>query len=153
MDLRNYAIEHYKNASDFLKLVLTEFPDSKLDEQFGEAETARTLLKHVVGTPHWWMKRADHPMPFRAAFDNVNEIGDLLDKQNETFAQMLQNEENVHWTPTTSIPWIMIRSANHMMHHISMLIFMRHVWGLPSLGPQNPWGRIVDYPGKSLFEN
>lgn len=152
MELREYAIEHYKNATDFLKLVLTDFPDEKLDEQLGQAETPRTVLKHVVGTPHWWMKRAERPMPFRATFEKIDEVKDLLDKQNTTFTQLLQNTEDVHWTPTTSIPWIMIRSANHIMHHSSMLIFMRHVWALPSLGPNNPWGKIVDYPGKALFQ-
>ena len=153
MSLRKHAIELYKNASQFLKLVLTDFPDTKLDEQIGEAETARSILKHMVGTPHWWMKRAESPMPFRASFQTIEDIKSLLTKQNETFTELLQNEDNVHWTPTTSIPWIMIRSANHIMHHASMLIYMRHVWGLPSLGPDNPWSKIVDYPAKLLYAN
>jgi len=153
MGLRDHAVEHYKNASDFLKLVLTNFPNAKLDQQIGEAETARIIIKHAIATPHWWMKRAERPMPFRASFETIEDIFSLLDKQNGTFTELLQNENDVHWTPTTSIPWIMIRSANHMMHHAAMLINMRHIWGLPSLGPENPWGMIVDYPGNLLYKN
>ncbi|MHA2097625.1 MAG: hypothetical protein ACW99A_02985 [Candidatus Kariarchaeaceae archaeon] len=152
MGLKEYAIEHYKTVTDFVKLVLIEFPNSKLDEQLGEGETARIILKHMVGTPHWWMKRSERSMPFRAAFETIEDISTLLDSQNNAFQEMLNNPDEIHWTPTKSIPWIMIRSANHMMHHASMLIFMRHVWGLPPLGPNNPWGKIVDYPAKIMYE-
>ena len=153
MGLREYAVENYKNATDFLKLVLTDFPNAKLDDQVGEAETARMMIKHAVATPHWWMKQSERSMSFRASFETIEDIFSLLDKQNEEFTQLLQNETEVHWTPTTSIPWIMIRSANHIMHHAAMLIYMRHVWGLPSLGRDNPWSKIVDYPAKLLFKN
>lgn len=151
MALKEHALELYSKSSDFLKLVLNNFPDSKLDEKIGEGETAREILKHAVATPHWWMKRADKPMEFRAQFETVADILNLLDKQNTAWKKMLEDESEVHWTPTTSIPWIIIRSANHMMHHSSMLIFMRHIWSLPSLGPNNPWGNIVDLPGKLLY--
>ena len=151
MALKEHALEFYSQASEFLKIVLKDFPDSKLDEKMGEAETAREILKHAVATPHWWMKRANRPMEFRAQFENVADIIDLLDRQNATWQKLLENENELHWTPTASVPWIMIRSANHMMHHSSMLIYMRHVWGLPSLGPDNPWGKIVDLHAKLMY--
>lgn len=150
MNLKTHTLTLYSEVVKFVKLVLKDIPEEKMNEKIGEGEKPADILFHMIATPHWWMKQIGRPMDFRAKFSSLQEAIDLLDKQVVSFTELLGKEDELKWTSTDSfpgkersLPWVMIRSANHMMHHASMLIYIRHIWGLPGLGKTN-WGKIVD---------
>ncbi len=155
MKLKTHAMESWRMAIEFLKFTLKDFPEDKLNESFGEAETVLALLRHVGGTAHFWMQRAEKPFSFPFECDGIPSFLDNMEKQFEELKASLEKSEELTWSrEPLSVPWIMIRTANHMMHHAAMLIYIRHILGLDALEQTREvnWGKIVDLAGKINYE-
>lgn len=152
--LKEFPIKYYKDAITFLHYVMDDFPEDKLQTEFDKGEKPGDLFYHMVATPHFWMKKAERPFEFRAKYESIPDAFNLLNKQLETFTSLLNNNDELHWTPATSIPWIMIRTVNHILHHTPMLIYIRHMLGLPPLKQSDEisWTKLADMMGDFVFK-
>ncbi|MCY3411711.1 MAG: hypothetical protein INQ03_08780 [Candidatus Heimdallarchaeota archaeon] len=157
--IKDHALDYYGKVVEYFKLILDGLPEEKMIEPFGDAGKPVDILFHAVATPHWWLKQKDQAFPFSAKFADLAEVKLLLDKQVEEFRKRLNDEDELTWTPSPeyapsdkSTAWIMIRSAHHMMHHGSMLLFLRKVWGLPALNADRLWSEIADYASDLLYK-
>ncbi len=145
---------------EFLRYVLEDFPDEKIDLPIAEAKTPLYWMKHIAGTASSWMKGLNRPFQHRMRVIDKNSFFEKLEKQFIEFKEILKDNKEITWQSVTksneyTIPWIMIRSANHAMHHASMLIIYRHYYGLPALKQTKEvnWGNIVDLPGNINYSN
>ena len=151
--LREYCIGHYANCLKYLKMVLKDMTVEQLQKTHGQAKSGAELLFHAVATPHFWMKRAERPFEFRAKFETPEEAITLWERQLGVFKEILQDESELFYKSPTSIPWIMLRSSNHLIHHMSMVIYIRNILGMPAiegLGDFN-WGNLIDFHGDTFF--
>ena len=153
-NLKEHAISIFEMAIQFLEYVLDGFPEEKLEKSLGKGNPPLYWMKHIAGTASFWMKRIDRGFKHRARVVDKQSFFEKLNLQLSEFKEILNNDDEVYWTPVTkdtnySIPWVMIRSANHAMHHASMLIVFRHYYGLEPLQQSKEinWGTIVDLPG------
>ncbi|RMG20082.1 MAG: hypothetical protein D6732_29145 [Methanobacteriota archaeon] len=157
--LREHALSAYQTIEPYFKKILEGFPEEKFHEKIGTALTPFELLQHVVGTPGWWMKQRGTRFPFSSSIKTVDQFFEVLRKQEEYFANALEDEKELYWKskdeekPRLSIPWIMIRSFNHALHHGAMLIHYRHLYSLPPIQFEKGmhWGNIVDIPGNLWY--
>jgi hypothetical protein len=147
--LKEYCIGYYENGLKYLKLVLNGFTVKQLQQRFGKAKSGDELLFHVVATPHYWMKRTGRPFEFRAEFETPEEAIDLWERQLGVFRDILENEDELVYERHTSVPWIMIRSCHHLLHHLGMIIYIRNILDFPPLGGDDEfnWGKMVDFTG------
>ncbi len=152
--LKNHAIQAFTKTIQFLRFVMKDFPADKLSDSIGSAQPPIYWMKHIAGTASFWMKRIDREFKHTARVEDIASFFNKLELQLSEFQELLQNENELIWaTPSQneqySVPWIMIRSANHAMHHAAMLIQYRHYYGLNPLEQTEDtnWGIIVDLPG------
>lgn len=153
--LKEQALSQYFNIIEFLRYVLKDFPDDKINQKIEESETPLQILRHLGGTANFWMGHSDRLFSFKAEINDIDSFFDILELQLKTFKTLLEDENELYWKSSTmdkprlSIPWIMIRTANHMQHHAGMLIFFRHIYALPVLeqSKQLNWSVMVDFPG------
>jgi hypothetical protein len=147
--LKQYCLGYYENGLKYLQMVLRDVTVEHMTQNFGEAKTGGELLFHAIATPHFWMKRAGRPFEFRAKFDDPEGAIKLWEQQLEVFREILENEEELVYDGPTSVPWIMIRVCNHLLHHLGMIIYIRNILGLPPLGGDEyfNWGKMVDFTG------
>jgi hypothetical protein len=145
--LKTYCLGYYENGLKYLKMVLDGMTVEHLTQKFGEAKTGAELLFHAVATPHFWMKRAERGFEFRAKFDTPEEAIALWERQLGVFRGILEDENELVYKGTTSVPWIMIRSCNHLLHHLGMIIYIRNILGLSPLKGTDDfdWGKLVDF--------
>lgn len=154
--LKNHALKAYDYFISYYDVILDGFPEEKLEEKVGEAETPLHLLKHVGGTPGWWMKQRGTRLPFSSSLNSLSAFKEVIRKQRDAFKELLEDDGQLYWLhdgeekPKLSIPWLMIRSVHHAIHHGGMLIMYRHIYGLPPLKyeDQFDWGKMVDLPGE-----
>ncbi len=152
--LKEHALKVFDYYIAYYDAILKDFPEDRMEEAAGEAETPLHLLKHVGGTAGWWMKRRGTRFDFSSSLNSVAEFKQVVKKQREAFAKFLEDDDELYWSsetdPKPTVPWIMIRSVNHALHHGGMLILYRHIFGLPPLdfGDGPDWGEIVDLPGE-----
>jgi hypothetical protein len=139
---------------EFLKIILEDFPDEKLDQPIGKAKSPLYFMKHIAGTASFWMRKIDREFKHRMRVEDKTSFFEKLEKQLSELKDILENDDEITWQPAGgqiphSVPWIAVRSANHAMHHASMLIIYRHYYGLGPLNqtPDVNWGKIVDLPG------
>ncbi|MHA2250190.1 MAG: hypothetical protein ACXAD7_07500 [Candidatus Kariarchaeaceae archaeon] len=156
--LKDHALQAFSNTIEFLKYVLKDFPNDKLEEGIGSAQPPLYLMKHIAGTASFWMKRIDRSFKHLARVEDISSFFTKLELQLGEFQELLNDKNELIWvTPAQSekysVPWVMIRSANHAMHHASMLIQYRHYYGLPPLDQTKEvnWGVIVDLPGNMNY--
>ncbi len=156
--LKYHALTSFEYLIKYFKGILDGFPEEHLETSIGQAKSPMTLLKHVGGTSGWWMKRRGTPFEFSSSVKSLPHFFEVLQNQLNAFRKLLEDKENVYWKdsekPSPSIPWIMIRSYNHGMHHGAMIILYRHYHGLPPVTFPNGmnWGDFADLTPSILYE-
>lgn len=153
--LKNHAVSIFRDSIQFLHYVLDNFPDNKLTESIGSADPPMKLLIHIGNTGSFWMKKFRTPFEKSLRIETKETFFEKMDYQLTEFEKILENENEIYYKsddktkPRLGVPWIMIRTANHAMHHAAMLIQHRHIHGLPPLNQNREanWSSIVDLPG------
>ncbi|MHA2030272.1 MAG: hypothetical protein ACW98K_00225 [Candidatus Kariarchaeaceae archaeon] len=153
-NLKEHAVSIFEMAIQFLEYVLDGFPEDKLEEPLGKASPPLYWMKHIAGTASFWMRKIDREFKHKMRVVDKQSFFEKLNLQLTELKEILEDDSEVYWIPSTksqnfSVPWAMIRSANHAMHHASMLIVYRHYYGLEPLQQSNEinWRTIVDLPG------
>ncbi len=159
--LKTQAVQSFENLIKYYHVIMDDFPEDKLEERLGNALSPLELLQHVGGTPGWWMKRRGTRFDFSSSIKSRDHFFEVLNMQLNAFKTMLEDPKELYWKskdeskPQLSIPWIMIRSYYHAIHHGAMLIHYRHIYGLPPLnfGDDLDWGMLVDLPGDLFYSD
>lgn len=155
LKIKEHAITSFANAIQFWKYVLKDFPQEKLELEIEGAEAPIYFMKHVSGTASYWMKRISRPFNFQMRCVDTSSFLEKMEKQLEELKEVLNDESLLTWitphdSPNYSVPWLMVRTANHAMHHAAMIIVYRHYYRLGPLkqGIDLNWGNIVDFHGR-----
>lgn len=159
--LKQHAITSYRALSPYFRKILEGFPEEKMNEKVGSAQSPMELMKHIVGTPGWWMKQRGTRLPFSSSIQSAAEFFEILERQRFHFEKLLDDSKEIYWKSSTddkpklSVPWIMIRSFHHALHHGAMLIQYRHFHGLPPIQFDKGmhWGDLVDIAGNMVYGN
>ena len=150
--LKEHAITLYEKVIHYIECVLDGMPLEKMGEPILQGDKPGALLFHLVATPNWWCKQAEKPMPFSSKHEGFDGAIKILNMQLEEFKKRLEDPAEVVWAPGKSMAWIMIRSAHHMMHHASMLVYARHIFGMGPLAKDNGWAEIMDLAGELNYK-